>query len=83
MPVTYKKITIEEREFDAEEISEARLFNVFVFGVPRSGTSMMMGICEKLGVNMIHTSDNDKKLKERNETERKRYGDGYQMNMIW
>ncbi len=61
-------------------VEKLRLFNVFVFGLPRSGTSMMMGICERLGVKMMHTSDTEEQLKKRNENERKRYGDNYQMN---
>ena len=32
-------------------------FRVFVFGLPRSGTSCMTHICELLGVKMIHTSE--------------------------
>lgn len=34
-------------------------FRVFVFGLPRSGTSCMTHICELLGVNMIHTSEDN------------------------
>ncbi len=32
-------------------------FRIFVFGLPRSGTSCMTHICELLGVKMIHTSE--------------------------
>lgn len=32
-------------------------FRVFVFGLPRSGTSLMTHLCELLGVKMIHTSE--------------------------
>lgn len=34
-----------------------RDFRVFVFGLPRSGTSCMTHICELLGVKMVHTSE--------------------------
>lgn len=43
-----------------EVIRQKKLFNVFVFGLPRSGTSMMTHICELLGVQMIHTSEEKK-----------------------
>ena len=79
--IKYNQINIEAVEINEEEIEEKRLFNVFVVGLPRSGTSMTTGICEKLGVHMIHTSDFEEKLKKRNEQERKRYGDEYQMNI--
>lgn len=37
-------------------------FNVFVFSLPRCGSSMMTGIVERLGVNMVYTSeDKDKR----------------------
>lgn len=55
-------------------------FNVFVFSLPRSGSSMMCGILKELGVNIISTSDTEEELKKRNEKERKRYGDEYHMN---
>ncbi len=32
-------------------------FRVYVFGLPRSGTSCMTHICELLGVKMVHTSE--------------------------
>ena len=56
-------------EHDDEYIEDNRLFKVFVFGLPRSGTSLMTHICELLGVNMIHSSEskkesNDKRYKE-------------------
>jgi hypothetical protein len=58
----HKRIIIQKRELTKKEIEEQRLFNVFVFGLPRSGTSMMSGILERLGVNFIHTSDTEKEL---------------------
>lgn len=39
-------------------------FNVFVFSLPRCGSSMMTGIVERLGVNMVYTSE-DKEKRER------------------
>lgn len=77
---TYRELKIVEKTKKKSELFKKRQFNVFVFGLPRSGTSMMMKICELLGVRMIHTSDKKKNLKKRNENERKRYGDKYQMN---
>lgn len=61
---------ITKTEVDKEVIERDRLFNVFVFGLPRSGTSMMTHICELLGVKMIHTTeekraDYDKRYKEK------------------
>jgi hypothetical protein len=49
--------TISSKRVHPYKIEQDRLFNVFVFGLPRSGTSMTTHICELLGVKMIHTSD--------------------------
>lgn len=76
----YRKITVAEKKLSDEEVFNKKLFNVFVLGLPRTGTSMMMGIIERLGVKIISTSDTEEELKKRNERERKRYGDKYQMN---
>jgi hypothetical protein len=55
--------SIKKFEVPDDYIEKNRLFNVFVFGLPRSGTSMMTHICELLGVKMIHTSEkNQNKL---------------------
>lgn len=51
---------IEKYDLPEEEILAKNLFRVFVFGLPRSGTSMMTRICEILGVKMIHTSEEKK-----------------------
>lgn len=68
-----KILRINEFELSKEEIEISRLFSVFVFGLPRSGTSMMTRIVELLGVNMIHTSeDNKEKTKKRF---KKKFGD--------
>lgn len=50
--------TVEERVESV--IENLRLFNVYVFGLPRSGTSMTTHVCELLGVEMIHTSEEEK-----------------------
>lgn len=49
------------------------LFNVYLFGLPRSGTSMTTHILELLGVNMIYTSENDKEKTD--ERFRRKYGE--------
>lgn len=51
---------IQRQEHTEDYIEKNKLFNVFVFGLPRSGTSMMTHICELLGVKMIHTSEQDR-----------------------
>lgn len=60
-------------ELDEETIERDRLFNVFVFGLPRSGTSMTTKILELLGVNMVHTSEKNKE--QNDERYRKRFGE--------
>lgn len=52
------------REYTDYEIEQQRLFNVFVFSLPRCGSSMMTGIVERLGVNMVYTSEDDKEQRE-------------------
>ena len=47
-------------DVDDEIIEEERMFNVYLLGLPRSGTSMTTHILELLGVNMIYTSEDDK-----------------------
>ena len=44
-------------------------FNVFVFSLPRCGSSMMTGVIERLGVNMVYTSED----KEKRQQMKKRY----------
>ena len=41
-------------------IEQGRLFNVYVIGQPRSGTSMLTNIVRHLGVNIIQTSEDPK-----------------------
>ena len=53
-------VDIKFKEIDDEIIERDKLFNVYVFGLPRSGTSLMTRIVENLGVNMVYTSEDDK-----------------------
>ena len=50
--------TVEERVESV--IENLRLFNVYVFGLPRSGTSMTTHVLELLGVNIVETSEEHK-----------------------
>ncbi len=63
--------TVEERVESV--IENLRLFNVYVFGLPRSGTSMTTHVCELLGVTMVHTSEDDKE--KSNERYKKSFGE--------
>jgi len=56
-------------------IKELNLFNVYVFSLPRSGSSMMTGILEKLGVKMVYTSEEPEKRKKMDEQYKKRLGE--------
>jgi len=47
-----------ERDLSWEIIDRGKLYNVFVIGVPRSGTTLMCRICEALGVRWIY-GEND------------------------
>jgi len=49
-------------------------FNVFVFSLPRCGSSMMTGIIEQLGVNMVYTSEDEAEVARRKENYQKRLG---------
>lgn len=55
-----------------KNIDDLRLFNVYLLGLPRSGTSMMTKVLELLGVNMIHTSEENKEKTD--ERFKKKYG---------
>jgi len=66
-------LDINFNEMDDEIIEEERLFNVYLLGLPRSGTSMTTKILELLGVNMIYTSEEDKEKTD--ESFKNRYGD--------
>ena len=68
-----KVLRINEYEVPDELIERDRLFSVFVFGLHRSGTSMMTKICELLGVNMVYTSE---EIKDKTDNRfKKQYGD--------
>lgn len=63
-------VKLEEKELSKKQIEENKLFNVYLFGLPRSGTSMTTHILELLGVNMIYTSedykeDTDKRFRDK------------------
>jgi hypothetical protein len=60
----FKEITVGEKEMNEDEIFEERQFRVFVFGLPRSGTSMMTRVCDLLGVKMVYTSEEKKKIRD-------------------
>lgn len=66
-------MTVEER-VDAV-IENLRLFNVYVFGVPRSGTSMTTHVCELLGVKMVHTSEEEKQKERGDKSYKKNFGE--------
>lgn len=53
---------IKKTEITKEESYKNKLFNVYVFSFPRSGSSMMTRICNLLGVNIIHNSDKNKEI---------------------
>lgn len=77
----WSEVSLTEVEKSDEEIFSDRDFRVFVLGLPRSGTSMMSGIVERLGVNFYHNTDTKENKKKRKKQERVRYGDdGYVMN---
>lgn len=57
--------TIKWTEYSEDEIYQNRLYNVYLFGLPRSGTSMMTHVLELLGVNMIHTSENNRQNRDK------------------
>jgi hypothetical protein len=65
-------LDINFKDVDDETIERDRLFNVYLLGLPRSGTSMTTKILEMLGVNMIYTSEDNKE--ERDEIFKRRYG---------
>lgn len=66
-------LDIKFKEVDDKLIERDKLFNVYLFGLPRSGTSMTTHILEMLGVNMIYTSEDDKEKTD--ERFKKKYGE--------
>ena len=65
--------SIKIEELDEETIERERLFNVYVFGLARSGTSMLTKILELLGVNMVYTSEDEREKMD--ERYKKKFGD--------
>ena len=61
--------------YSDEEIFNQRLFNVFVFSIARCGSSMMTRILEKLGVNMVYTSEDVSDKEKRKESYEKSLGE--------
>lgn len=72
-----KLLRHEEYEIDDKIIERDRLFSVYVFGVPRSGTSMMTRIVELLGVNMVYTSETEKHIENRNKMYEHKFGESH------
>jgi hypothetical protein len=48
---------------------------VFVVSLPRCGSSMMTGVVERLGVEMIHTTENEETRKKAQEQYKKKFGE--------
>jgi hypothetical protein len=65
-------INVTYKEVDDEIIQADRLFNVYLLGLPRSGTSVTTKVLELLGVNMVYTSED--KIEKRDERIKKRFG---------
>lgn len=63
-----------------EIIQEQRMFNVYLFGLPRSGTSMHTKIIELLGVNMHYTTENDETKLQHDENYFVKFGEDYHPN---
>jgi len=63
-----------------EIIEQQRLFNVYVFGLPRSGTSMHTKIMELLGIKMHYTTENDENKLNHDERYLEKFGEDYHPN---
>ena len=50
-------------------------FRVYVFSLPRCGSSMMTGIIERLGVEMIYTTEDEESRKKMQEVYKKKFGE--------
>lgn len=74
------RLTWNKEEISDSDIFDNRLFNVVVAGLPRTGTSMMSGIMERLGVNWLSNTDTEERKKKRAEDNKKRFGGTYEMN---
>ena len=53
---------------------------IYVFSLPRCGSSMMCGVLEHLGVKMVYTSETEEARAKTEKNQQKRYGDTYRMN---
>lgn len=76
----YNYVTLHSEQLDEEEVYQRRLFRVVVIGLARSGTSMMSGICEKLGVDWLYNSEDPDALEKRERAAKRRFGNQYRMN---
>jgi len=65
--------TVEERVESV--IENLRLFNVYVFGLPRSGTSMTTHVLELLGIKMVHTSEEEEQKERGDRQYKKNFGE--------
>jgi len=72
--------TISKSDLSNSEIWDKRLFNVFVLGVPRSGTSMMTNIVRLLGVDIKNTTEDEKQRTKRDAQYVKKFGDEFHPN---
>ncbi len=70
-----KLLKYEEYEVSDDIIERDRLFSVYVFGLPRSGTSMMTHIIELLGVNMVYTSETEENKEKREKRYKQKLGE--------
>jgi len=61
-------------------INECRLFNVFVIGLPRSGTSMMTNIVRLLGVDIISSTEKEENKMKYDKKYREHFGTKYHPN---
>ncbi len=81
-PQNVLTFNIDEMSIDEEVesiIQNLKLFNVFVLGLPRSGTSMMTRIVEFLGVNMVYTTEDSGEKEKRDKRYKETLGE-YQPN---
>ena len=53
--------------------------NVFVFSLPRCGSSLMVRVLEQLGANMVHTSEEPQAREQRDRQHKARFGE-FEMN---
>lgn len=78
VPVDVDNMTVEQELNHV--VHQLRLFNVFVLGLPRSGTSMMTKCVELLGVDMYYDTENEKNKTLYEELYKHRFGSQYHPN---